>query len=68
MTAPTEQLYDLAEVVKLAHERDLRPITENSVITAGYSGAKPQKRTKIDERIYYAHGGVEAWLAGYKLN
>jgi hypothetical protein len=68
MTAPTEQFYDRAEVVKLAHERGLKHITENSVVTAAYYGNKPLKRTKVNGRIYYARSDVEAWLAGDRLD
>lgn len=64
MPAPTQQFYDRAEVVAIAHARGLKHITENSVVSAAYVGSKPLKRTKINGRIYYAHNDVEAWLAG----
>lgn len=68
MSAPTQQFYDRAEVVAIAHARGLKHITENSVITAAYKGHKPLKMTKVNGRVYYAHNDVEAWLAGDRLN
>lgn len=68
MTASTEQSYDRAEVVRIAHERGLKHITEHSVVTAAYRGSKPLKRTKLNGRIYFKHSDVEAWLAGERID
>lgn len=68
MTAPTEQFHDRAEVVKIARERGIKHITENSVVTASYRGSKPLKRTMINGRIYYARNDIENWLAGERID
>lgn len=67
MSAPVQQYYDRKGVVRLAHERGLDHITENSVNTAAYQGDRPLKRTKIHGRIYYKIEDIEAWLAGESL-
>lgn len=61
---PTEQFYDCAEVVAIAHARGLKHITEGSVITAAYRGNRPLKKVKFSGRVYYSHSAVEAWLSG----
>ncbi|OBF84239.1 hypothetical protein A5791_02365 [Mycobacterium sp. 852002-51163_SCH5372311] len=67
MSAPVQQYYDRKGVVRLAHERGLNHITENSVNAAAYHGDRPLKRTKIHGRIYYTLKDIEAWLAGEAL-
>lgn len=62
--ASTEQFYDSAEVVAIAHARGLKHITEGSVITAAYRGNRPLKKLKFSGRVYYSRSAVEAWLSG----
>jgi hypothetical protein len=62
-----QQYYDRRGVARLARERGLSHITENSVETAAYRRDKPLKRTKINGRIYYKLDDIEAWLAGVAL-
>ncbi|AKK28703.1 hypothetical protein [Mycobacterium sp. EPa45] len=63
MTAPAQQYYDQKGVTRLARERGLSHITENSVINAAYRDGR-LKRTKIQGRIYYKIEDIEAWLTG----
>jgi hypothetical protein len=62
--AQVQQFYDKAEVARIARERGLKHITENSVWTAAYCGNRPLKKTKINGRIYFSSSAVEAWLSG----
>lgn len=64
MSAPVQQYYDRKGVARLARERGLSHITENSVSTAAYKGSKPLKLTKVNGRVYFKIEDIEAWLAG----
>lgn len=67
VSAPVQQYYDRKGVARLARERGLSHITENSVSTAAYKGNKPLKLTKINGRVYFKIEDIEAWLAGAAL-
>lgn len=66
MTAPVQQYYDQKGVARLARERGLTHITENSVSNAAYRHGT-LKRTKIHGRVYYKLDDINAWLAGEGL-
>ncbi|WP_050584519.1 hypothetical protein [Mycobacterium avium] len=62
-----QQYYDRKGVVRLAHERGLNHITENSVGNAAYKGNRPLKLTKVSGRVYFKIDDIEAWFAGEQL-
>jgi hypothetical protein len=62
-----EIYYTRTEVVDYCKEtRNLRTVTEGTILRATYEGRKLLKGTKIGNRLYYARSDVDRWLAACK--
>lgn len=62
-----EVYFTRAELVEHCRNvRNLKSVTEGTILRATYEGRKLLKGTKIGNRLYYARSDVDRWLAACK--
>ena len=62
-----EIYYSRSEVVDYCRTvRNLKTVSEGTILRATYEGRKLLKGTKIGARLYYARSDVDRWLAACK--